>query len=75
MEQMTMFSEKHNQGKAILEHIRKNGSITSLTAVLELHILDCRKRISELRRDGHQIIDQWEKSQNGKRYKRYYLAQ
>jgi len=60
------------QRNAILEHLRNKGSITTLEAVLELHIMDSRKRISELRRDGHDIPDEWETSKAGKRYKRYF---
>jgi len=75
MEQMEIIDERQNQRKTILDHIKEKGSITSLTAVYEHNILDCRKRISELRRAGHNIQDTWEKSISGKRYKRYYLAQ
>lgn len=65
-------SDHRSQRSKILDYMRKHGSITTLEAMQELIILDPRKRISELRDEGYDIPDEWEKSASGKRYKRYY---
>ena len=61
------------QQSAIIAHINIHGSITGREAVLELNMLDLRKRISELRRLGYVITDIWEDHEDGK-HKRYFLG-
>lgn len=43
----------------ILEYMRDNKSITGYQATNELHIMDYRKRISEIIRDGVNIRKTW----------------
>lgn len=59
----------------LLDYMRENGSITGLEAVRECGVIDYRKRISELRAAGFNIVDEYESgvNRNGAvvRYKRY----
>jgi hypothetical protein len=48
-------TNKLTQRDKILKHLQLYGTITSLEAVYKYGILDGRKRISELRRMGHNI--------------------
>jgi hypothetical protein len=68
---------KANQRMRILKYMKQNGSITGLEATNVLHIMDYRKRISEMRRNGINIDDEWQKKTDGDgmsvRYKRYFL--
>lgn len=48
-------TNKLTQRDKILKHLQLYGTITSLEAVYRYGILDGRKRISELRRMGHNI--------------------
>jgi hypothetical protein len=50
-------TNKLTQRDKILKHLQLYGTITSLEAVYRYGILDGRKRISELRRMGYNIID------------------
>lgn len=43
------------QKQRVLEHLQAGNEISSLYAVVHMGIMDLPKRISELRRDGHNI--------------------
>jgi len=63
-----------NQQKAIIEHIKAHGSITNIEAMKALGMCDFRKRISELKRLGYDIVDILEPNTNNHCYhKRYFL--
>lgn len=47
---------KMNQRERVLKYIKDFGSISNVEGIHELGISDIRKRISELRRDGIEII-------------------
>ena len=72
--------ERVIQRQEILNHIENYGSITNLEATKKYGILSFPKRISELRRLGYDIEDEWitvksPKGINGKkRVKRYFLG-
>ena len=66
---------KINQQMRIKNFMEQNGSITGFEATNILHIMDYRKRISEMRRKGVKIDDVWEKPIDGSPYKRYFLAE
>lgn len=46
--------------------------LTSCSAAREFLTGDLRKYVSNLRKEGVPIKDEWETSENGKRYKKYY---
>lgn len=46
---------RDTQKKKLLEHLQKNGTITSLQAVLNYNILRPSNRIQELKQDGLNI--------------------
>lgn len=48
-----------NDCTRILEYMRDNKSITGYQATNELHIMDYRKRISEIIRAGVGIVKTW----------------
>ena len=66
------------QEQKILDYLEKHPYITSRSAVIDLGIIDLRKRVSVLRKSGFPILDSWQTSENryGEkvRYKLYYLA-
>jgi len=55
------------------------GPITSFDAVLELGVIELPKRISELRRSGHDIERAWVEKKNrfgeNVRFRRYWLKE
>ena len=61
------------QNEMILNHIKKNGSITSMEAFAEYNITRLSGRIHDLRREGHNIITEKRKAKNGAMYAVYRL--
>lgn len=65
------------QAQRILDYMQEHGSITQLEALKDLGVFRLASRISELRKNGHQISSQMVKVENryGEkcRVKRYYL--
>ena len=57
----------------ILAYIINHGSITVDEAKRMLHTTEARSRIAELRKAGYPIRDYYERGNDGKRYKRYFL--
>ena len=68
-----MENKKQSQQTAILNHLRKGGTLTSLTAVTLIGTIKLTTRISELRAKGFPIADKWVEGRNGKRWKQYYM--
>ena len=64
-------SSQHNQ---LLNYFHAGGTITKAEAFNIIHSTKADTRISELRALGYKIDDYWE-SGNGKRWKRYYMAE
>ena len=63
-----------NQQKQIIAHMKTYGSITNIEAMRELGMCDFRKRISELRKLGYDIVDIQEANTNNYCYhERYFL--
>jgi hypothetical protein len=57
MEQLNMFEplKKLTQSERILRHLKDHKTITSLEAMKEYGIMRLASRISDLRREGHDI--------------------
>ena len=53
-----------SQEQRVIDYLKKNGSITSIDAVMHLGIMDLPKRISNLIREGTDINKEWEKGKN-----------
>lgn len=53
------FNLKPIQRRRLLNHLRENGSVTTIQARKELDILHPAGRIKELRADGHAIHMVW----------------
>lgn len=58
-----------------LAWLQTNGDLTFKDAVSCLNILDVRKRIEELRKDGYKIITITKKSASGAKYGAYRLIE
>ena len=67
------------QEEVILEHLIKNGNISTIECYDKYKITDLAHAIMLLRKKGYQIPDKWEKplKQIGyaKKYKRYFLGE
>lgn len=63
-----------SQNAAILAHLKAGKSITFLEALAKFGVMHLPRRILDLKESGHNIVDVWE-TQNGKRYKRWYMGQ
>ena len=62
------------QQAAVMAHMTEHGSITVMEGVRALDMVDVRKRISELRRLGVDIVDINEPNADGRgQHKRYFL--
>lgn len=66
---------KPTQKDKTLAWLQTNGDLTFKDAVSYLNILDVRKRIEELRKDGYKIITITKKSASGAKYGAYRLIQ
>ena len=63
------------QYERVLAILESGETLTSLDAArLSRPIMDLPKRISELRRDGYQIVGKRERTSNGANYIRYELV-
>lgn len=60
------------QHESILNYLRSGKSLTVTTALAELGVYALSQRVGDLRREGHDIADEWVESGN-KRFKRYFL--
>ncbi len=60
------------QKERVLKYLQDFKTITSLECVYRLNIVDLQHAIMELRKDGYNITDTWEKSETAV-YKRYRL--
>ena len=67
--------KKPTQKDKTLAWLQTNGDLTFKYAVSYLNILDVRKRIEELRKDGYKIITITKKSASGAKYGAYRLIQ
>lgn len=70
---MTTQDRISRQQGQIIDYMKAHGSLTGSDAVMKLGVYDYRKRISELRQRGHDIVDIWEPHEGG-RHKRYFLG-
>jgi len=52
-------SERNSQRKRILHYLQTGKVLTGIYATNVMHIMDYRKRISELRQEGYRIDDMW----------------
>lgn len=64
------------QNDKIINHIRKNGSITQREAMIDYSIQSFTKRISELRAQGYPIVKKMRRHPvTGQSYARYFLEE
>ena len=63
-----------SQKNKILEHLRKDNSITTASAVDLFKIYRLSERIREIEKDGHVILKETETTSNGARIVRYWLC-
>ena len=75
--------DKQSQRVRILNYLKTGKVFTGIYATNVMHIMDYRKRISELRGEGYDIEDKWQYDyfKQGKRtgqlqrkYKKYWLV-
>ena len=66
--------ENKTQKDKVLQYILRNGSITSLECAIYLKVMDLQGVIRDLRKQGYNILDIWEKNDDTK-YKRYFLGE
>ena len=66
-----------SQKKEILRYLQSGTILTKANAKALTGAEDYRKRISELRREGHKILDRWVSGKNRyghhERYKEYFI--
>ena len=67
-------SEARSQNRRILAHLQQGGSITGIEALTEFGCFRLPSRICDIRKMGHAITSEFVKLPNGKRVKRYRLA-
>ena len=67
-----MEKKKKTQKEQVLNHLKKNGSITTMVAFNRYQITRLSARIWELRKDGYEITTENE-ARKGKTYARYRL--
>jgi len=63
-----------SQKNKILEHLRKDNSITTASAVDLFKIYRLSERIREIEKDGHVILKETETTSGGARIVRYWLC-
>ncbi len=68
-------ARRPKQKEATLNWLRTYGDLTFRDAVKYLDILDVRKRVEELRREGYNIITITNKSASGAKYGAYRLIE
>jgi hypothetical protein len=63
------------QAQRIIEHIKKNGSITQREAFIDYSIQNFSARLSEIKQAGYNVVKREKKHPvTGQKYSRYYLA-
>jgi hypothetical protein len=63
-----------SQQKAILEHMREHGSLTSFESFEQHGITRLGSVIHKLRSKGYEIVSERERALNGNFFARYYLV-
>lgn len=66
-------TKKKTQADIIMAHLKKRNRITPMDAFSLYGITKLATRVSEMRKAGMVIYDEWETSKNGARYKVYRL--
>jgi len=72
MEQTTKRGNAMTQREIVLDHLQRNGNITSWWAFYYYKITRLSEYIRQLRVEGHHIISNWEQNED-KRWVRYEL--
>lgn len=69
--------KKATQKDIVLEHLKKYGSINTLTCYMKYKITDLQHAIMLLRKENYNITDEWKKStgEYANKYKEYYLEE
>jgi hypothetical protein len=61
------------QNQKLLRYLMGGRSLTPAMAFMTMHIGSLTSRISDLRKAGYPIMDEWKKDANGADYKSYWL--
>ena len=61
------------QCQKLVELFEQGRRLTFLEAIKEAGTTSLHSRLSEIRRAGYDVRGEWEKLENGKRVKRYFL--
>lgn len=61
---MAKVDHKPSQNERIIDYMRKYGGITPLDAIRDLGVMRLASRISDMRRLGYSIIDEWVSVEN-----------
>lgn len=61
---MANVDHKPSQNALIVDYIRKYGRITPLDAMRDLGVMRLSSRISDMRRLGYEVIDEWVSVEN-----------
>lgn len=61
------------QNAQILAHMQSGRSLTFLEALDLFGCMHLPRRILDLKEKGHKIEDRWERNDEGKRYKRWWM--
>jgi hypothetical protein len=66
-------TQTSNQKELIHEHLKNKGPLTVLTALKEIGCMALSQIVSEMRREGVPVKDEWITTNTGKNIKQYYL--
>lgn len=61
---MAKVDHKPSQNERIIDYMRKYGGITPLDAMRDLGVMRLASRISDMRRLGYEVIDEWVSVEN-----------
>lgn len=69
-----MSADKITQRAKVLNYLRTHDGLTVRTAVTELNIMSLPKRVEELKKDGHDIRTDYQRTPNGSKFGVYRLV-
>lgn len=61
---MAKVDHKPNQNERIIDYMRNFGGITPLDAMRDLGVMRLASRISDMRRLGYDVVDEWVSVEN-----------
>lgn len=61
------------QSALVLGYLQTGRTLTNLVALTNLGVGSLTTRIAELRKAGHEILDEWSEDHFKRRYKKYWM--